>query len=73
MGAIEWMILWYLTGFIVWMLFCWDEGVITVGDIAAAFLMGFIGPLLPTTLAACCLGWKWYQFCQKEVWRRKSL
>lgn len=42
----ELMLLWYIVGVLGWIGFCLTSGMITVGDVFAAFFVGFTGPLL---------------------------
>lgn len=69
---IFWFVSWYLLGLTIWFVFCWGEGFITIGDIAAGTLMGLTGPLVPITLGLWYLFWHWYRICQTVVWRRKD-
>lgn len=69
---IFWLVTWYVLGILSWLLLCWWEGFITVGDIALGIFMGLTGPLLPATLGAWHVFWRWYDFQKTVIWRKKD-
>jgi hypothetical protein len=66
------MLLWFLAGFVTWIVFKFWMGEMYVGDIILAVLVGIPGPTLPLILASWYAGVFLERFAQILIWKRKS-
>lgn len=65
------MLLWFLAGFVTWIVFRFWMGEMYVGDIILGVLVGIPGPMLPLILAAWYTGIFLERFAQILIWKRK--
>ena len=66
------LLLWFLAGFMTWIVMRVRMGELYVGDIMLGALVGIPGPTLPLILAAWYVGVFLERFARILIWERKS-
>lgn len=66
------LLIWFLAGFIPWIIIRINQGELYIGDIILAVLVGIPGPTLPLILASWYAGIFLERFAQILIWKRKN-